>query len=183
MKKYFSILALFVFAFVLFSCGGAKKSALGTEIEIPLTGKEYQSNSEFWRYTTEGTSPEISVAKEIAIQAAREQLAATVESNVKMVIDRYAENYNIAGKTELAQVYEREAVTAVKQTITGTEIVGEKMFRTENGNYRYFICLQLSKQSIMNQIMDNFEKEEKMRTEFNREEFRKFFEEEISKLK
>lgn len=183
MRKYFSILALFVLALSLFSCGGAKKSALGTEIEMPLTGKEYQTNSEYWRYTTEGTSPEISVAKEIAMQDARVQLAAIVESNVKMVIDGYAENYNISGKTDLANVYEREAVTAVKQTISGTEIVGEKLFRTKDGNYKYFICLQLSKKNIMNQIMENYINDEKIKTEFNRENFRKFFEEEINKLK
>ncbi len=185
MKNFYFI--LFVAALFLVSCGSSKKAArkssLGTEIEMPLSGKEYQTNQEYWRYTTEGVSPEMSVAKEIAVQAGREQLAATVQANVKMVVDRYAENYNISKQVDLAQIYERQAITAVEQTLVGTEVAGEKMFKMEDGNYKCFICMQLSKQSVEEQIIANLEDEAKIKAEFDREAFRKIFDEEMGKLK
>ena len=187
MKRTSVILSVLLSSLMVVSCGSSKqttnKTSIGTEIEIPLSGIEYQSNSEYWRYTTEGVSPQMSVAKEIAVQAAREQLAATVQSNVDMVVDRYAKNFNIGDEAELTQVYERQAITAVSQTLSGSEVIGEKMFRLENGNYRCFVCMQLSKQKVVDQIIPNIENEEKIKTEFDREEFRKIFENEIGKLK
>lgn len=187
MKRISVVLSVALFTLLCVSCASSKKAAnkmsIGTEIKMPLSGKEYQSNSEYWRYTSEGVSPQMSVAKEIAVQSAREQLAATAQSNVKMVIDRYAKNFNIGDKADLSQMYERQAVTAVSQTLVGSEIIGEKMFRLENGNYKCFVCMQLSKQSVKEQIISNIEKEEKLRTEFNREEFRKVFDNEMENLK
>lgn len=115
--------------------------SIGTEIEMPLSGKEYQSNSEYWRYTSEGVSPQMSVAKEIAVQSAREHLAATVQSNVEMVVDRYAKNFNIGDKADLTQLYERRALTAVSQTLKGSEVIGEKCsdWKTEIINVSY-VC-------------------------------------------
>ena len=43
--------------------------------------------------------------------------------------------------------------------------------------------MQLSKQKVVDQIISNIENEEKIKTEFDREEFRKIFENEIGKLK
>lgn len=187
MKRIGVILSVALFSVLSISCASSKKSvnkmSIGTEIEVPLSGKDYQSNSEYWRYTTEGVSPEMSVAKEIAIQAAREQLAATVQSNVKMVIDRYAKNFNIGDNADLSQMYERQAVTAVQQTLLGSEIIGEKMFRLDNGVYKCFVCMQLSKKNVKERIISNIEEEEKLRTEFNREKFRDIFDKEMDNLK
>lgn len=187
MKKYYFILSVFILAMNFIACGSSKKAAIkesmGTEVKMPLSDKEYQTDSEYWRYTTEGTSPEMSVAKEIAVQAAREQIAAMVQAEIKLVTDRYAENFNIAGKTELAQIYERQAITAVKQTIVGSEVVGEKMFRTEDGLFKCFVCVQLNKSQVEEQIIASFENEEKIKTDFKRNEFRKIFDEETNKMK
>ncbi|MBM6961836.1 hypothetical protein H6A61_13390 [Bacteroides caecigallinarum] len=187
MKKISFILSVVLASLLVVSCGSSKKAAnkmsIGTEIEMPLSGKEYQSNSEYWRYTSEGVSPQMSVAKEIAVQSAREHLAATVQSNVEMVVDRYAKNFNIGDKADLTQLYERRALTAVSQTLKGSEVIGEKMFRLENGNYKCFVCMQLSKQSVKDEILSNFEQDEKIKTELDREEFKKVFDSEIEKLK
>lgn len=187
MKRISVILSVVLFSVLFVSCISSKKAAnkmsIGTEIEMPLSGEEYQSNSEYWRYTTEGVSPEMSVAKEIAIQSAREQLAAIVQSNVEMVVDRYAKNFNIGDNADLSQMYEKRAISSVKQTLIGCEVIGEKMYRLENGNYKCFVCMQLSKKSVKERIISDIEKEEKLQTEFDREMFGKVFDREMKKNK
>lgn len=187
MKKISAILFLALVLVSFSSCGSSKKmankAAVGVEIDVPLSGKEYQNDNEYWRYTASGVSPDMSVAKEIAVQAAREQLAASVKADVELVADRYAKNFNIGDKAELVQNYERQAITAVKQTLVGSEIIGEKMYRLENGNYKCFVCMQLSKQEVVEQVIKAYENEEKIRAEFDQAEFRKIFEKEIGKLK
>lgn len=186
MKRISIVLSIVLVSVFVISCGSSKRTAnkmsLGTEIKMPLSDKKYQSDKEFWRFTAEGVSPEMSVAKEIAIQSARDQLAATVQSNVKMIVERYTKNFNIGDMADLSQMYERQAITAVNQTLIGSELVGEKMFRLENGNYKCFVCMQLSKHSVKERIISNIEKEEKNQIEFNKEEFRKVFDNELKGL-
>ena len=43
--------------------------------------------------------------------------------------------------------------------------------------------MQLSKQSVKDEILSNFEQDEKIKTELDREEFKKVFDSEIEKLK
>ena len=62
------------------------------EEAIPLSGAQYRSNAEYYRAVQNGVSTERSTAQKIAMQNCRQDLAAAIQADVKLVIENYVKN-------------------------------------------------------------------------------------------
>lgn len=152
------------------------------EIAIPLSGPDYSSNKHYWRSVQMGTSTEVSMAKKVALQNARQDLAATVQAQIKAVLENYGQNANVDNRAQSENLYQELTRTVVNQTLVGADIAGEKLFQTEDGNYRYHICLQMSKDAVANEMIKQLSEDEIMKLEFDRERFKKVYDEELEKF-
>ena len=68
------------------SCGGPKKMEAtedSQEVILPLSGKEFQSDKEFYRAKSSGKSPDIATAKKIALNNAKAEVAGLISSKIK----------------------------------------------------------------------------------------------------
>ncbi len=186
MKKNLFIACTLLLGIACTSCASSK-AAQSTpitsgevEVTIPLSGPQYQSNAEYWRATQLGTSKDIAMAKKVAMQNARQELAATVQAEVKAVIENYGQNASMGANNENEALYQELARTVVNQQLNGVELVGEKLFKLENGDYRYHVCLQMSRAALGESLGDTLSNEERLKLEFDRAQFKKVFDEEMA---
>ena len=189
MKKYFYFAAVAIIATLSTGCFATKGTApdpKGTapdpkgpiEITQPLSGKEYRSNSEYWRSVQFGKSDDMSMARKVAMQSARQELAASIVADVNSIMEIYGQNHSEKAKS----MYEELGTTTVKQSLRDVEVVGEKCFLYEDGTYQYHICLQISKLQVMKELEDKLAQEAKLNLEFDRERFRKVRDAEFQKF-
>lgn len=183
-KSMFLVCAFALAAFACTSCGSSKKTASVTpdevEVAIPLDGPEYQSDANYWRATASGVSNNMEIAKKVAVQNARQELAGMVKSQLKQVIDNYTNNIEADGVAAGTNLYESQAYTVVDQELTGVEQVGQKMFKQADGSYRYHVCLQMSKQAVEEKVSDALAEDAKLGAMFDRSQFKKTYEEQMA---
>ena len=68
----------------------------------------------------------------------------------------------------------------VGQQLRDVQVVEEKMFRQDNGSFRYYVCMQLPKAALEAAIEDAIAKDAKLNLEFDRAQFKKIFEEQMA---
>ena len=160
------------------SCSSSKKAsgpaapAGMVEEAIPLSGAQYRSNAEYYRAVQNG----VSTAQKIAMQNCRQDLAAAIQADVKLVIENYVKNQDTGVAAEHKSQYQELAYTAVGQQLRDVQVVEEKMFRQDNGSFRYYVCMQLPKAALEDAIA----KDAKLNLEFDRAQFKKIFEEQMA---
>ena len=189
MKKMLYWTGVLTLTILFASCSSSRKASKSTpvtpgeiEVTIPLGGPEYQSDAEYWRAVQTGTSKDMSMAKKVAMQNARQDLAATVQHEVKAVIENYGQNAAVGAKNENEALYQEMARTVINQQMNGVELVGEKLFRLEDGSYRYHVCLQMSRESLGAGLSDALSNDDRLNLEFDKAQFKKVFDEEMARF-
>ena len=107
-------------------------------------------------------------------------LAAAIQADVKLVIENYVKNQDTGVAAEHKSQYQELAYTAVGQQLRDVQVVEEKMFRQDNGSFRYYVCMQLPKAALEAAIEDAIAKDAKLNLEFDRAQFKKIFEEQMA---
>ncbi|GHT18361.1 hypothetical protein AGMMS4957_00530 [Bacteroidia bacterium] len=167
------------------SCGGAKKlsSEVGaTEVVIPLSGKEYRTDKDFFRATQSGKSPDLATSKKIALTNAKAELAGNVQSTIKAVTENYTNQRAVGDKLEFENKFEENARVVVNQGLNDVKIIGEKTFKEKDGKYTYYIAIEMSKEPVVNNIADRISKDSKLQLDFDKHQFQKVFDEEMKKF-
>ncbi len=187
MKKNLWFVGTLLSVLVCASCASSKKASKTTpvttdevEVSIPLDGPEYRTNAEYWRAVQMGTSKDVSMAKKVAMQNARQDLAATVQHDVRAVIENYGQNASTGTNTENEALYQEMSRTVINQQMNGVELVGEKLFRLADGSFRYHVCLQMSKEALGAKLSDALSNDERLKLEFDKAQFKKVFDEEMA---
>jgi hypothetical protein len=75
----------------------------------------------------------MAMAKKVAMQNARQELASTIESEVKSMMESYGRNVDIDAQSKYESIYEELTRTVVNQKLAGVEVIEEKIFKTEAG--------------------------------------------------
>ena len=104
-KTLFAI-AIIALSVTAVSCGGKKKAALGTKVEVPCGDDKYHSDKNYFRGTGMGESTNLSTAKRKASLDANAMLAASVNRTIKTVSDRYTQDITVGDASEFAEKFE-----------------------------------------------------------------------------
>lgn len=186
MKKYLYGATALLFLVSTTSCSSSKK-AIGTpapvgmtEETVPLSGPQYRSDAEYFRAVQNGVSTDRSTAQKIAMQNCRQELAANIQAELQVVIENYVKEQNTGVAAENKSQYQEMAYTTVKQQLNDVQIVEEKIYRQEDGSYRFYVCLQMSKSAIETAVEAAIAKDAKLNLEFDRDQFTKIFEERMT---
>ena len=182
MKKYFYFVAVAIIATLSTSCTATKSTVPAdngaVNVKIPLSGKEYSSNNEYWRAKQSGKSDDMSMARKVAMQNARQELGTSIEAQLKAFMENYSQNFDDKAKA----AYEELGTTTVKQALRNIEVAGEECLQYQDGTYVYHICLQISKLQVMKELEDKLAQEAKLNLEFDRERFRELRDAEFQKF-
>jgi hypothetical protein len=179
--------------FCTFSCGSSKKveNTSGavkqatdgmTEISIPLSGKEYQSNKEFFRAKSSGKSPDMATAKKIALNNAKAEIAGLIKSKIKSVTDNYTNQRSVTSAQDFENKFENITREVVSQELNDVNIIGEKVFKDKSGNVEYYVAIEVSKEAILNGISDKVSHDQKLQIDFDKKKFEDVMNSEMEKI-
>ena len=181
MKKISLLLGAALMVLVMASCG-SKKQVASANFPCP----ECKASTEVFRYLGQHVAAgdrQMQQARSMAANNARTELASMVEATVKNVIDNYTSEYITDDQAEFKQRTQGLARTVVNQVLRGTPVICEgTMPGSTPGNIICFACVELTGKSVLDGIANKIGNEEKLRTDFEYEKFKKVLEEEMSKL-
>ncbi|MGN0007373.1 MAG: hypothetical protein ACI35T_04685 [Alistipes sp.] len=191
MKRNLFIICSVALAVLAVSCSSTQKVTRTASPEgmveqtLPFSEAKYHSDADAYRAVQSGVSTEMSMAKKIAIQNASQEIAAAVQTDLSSVIENYAKSQKLPSQEVPAYEESLTELTysVVQQTISGITLVDEKMFKESNGAYRYFVCMELSKEGLKNNILEKVKNDEKLSSDFAYEEFKKIYEQKLAEFK
>ena len=147
------------------------------EIQIPFTEKKYKSDENFFRASSYGKSPDMSMAQGIALTNAKKVLAGLIETKVQSVIQIYTVQAEVNDKVDFGRITNEMIKNTVNQVLNDVHVMDEKAIR--NGNLiEYYMVLEIQKKKVEEKIESAITMEG---VQLEREKFEQVFEEEMKK--
>ncbi len=161
------------------SCGSSKDTNKGENvINMYCHGSEFQSDKEHFRFSDFAESTDYSMAKDKAYNRVKTGLAGMINTKVKAMTDNYTKNYVQDGGEEVKNRYEAISRQVVNQELSGLKVICEKATE-KDGKYRYYICMELTGEDILNNLANKISEDSKLRTDFEYEKFKNEFQKEM----
>ncbi|MFZ4462822.1 MAG: hypothetical protein ACOYN5_03200 [Bacteroidales bacterium] len=195
MKNVIRLTAFIAFISVLASCGSSKKVipqpvpsqqqtsiGFGPKVVIPCLEKSYDDN-EYFRDLGQGKNLNAQNARTAAIGSAKSMIHQKLGGFVQGLTTDYTRT--MAGQVgeNTQRAMEGELNTLVEKMLNDAEKICEEMTQDQNGAYNSFIVLQISKSELVDKMANTLSADEELKIEFNRDQFRKFAEEKLEKMK
>jgi hypothetical protein len=159
------------------------KEVVGTEMKtLPCQGPRFSTDDKFFRASQIGTSSDLSLAKEKALTLTKQQLAGFIQSKMKSVTDRYVNEREIGNKSEFSQKFENLTREVVEQTLTDIRVACEQPTMLDDGRYRIFIALEISKDDLFNSVNNRISRQDIIQLEYDKSKFEQIFNEEMRKV-
>jgi hypothetical protein len=181
MKKSFLIVAAAALAMgaTLSSCGPKSVTQVAGEKKVTVPCADKTTDKDFFRGFGVGQSKDLNTARQKARMAANEELAGSMTTIIKSVLERYV---NDAGNVpaDFSQTFEGMAKQVINQEINNLEIACHETTQTQDGMYKYYIAVQASKKDVLEKLERQAAADQKLETLFNREKFRQNFDAEMA---
>ena len=172
--------------FFAFSCHSSKKvekpSSGMEEITVPLSGKDYQSNKDFFRAKSVGKSPDMATAKKIALNNAKSEVAGLIQTKIKSVTDNYTNQRSVTDAQDFENKFENLSREVVSQSIEDVHIIGEKVFKNKTGTIEYYVAIEVSKEAILNGITNKVGQDKKIQIDYDKKKFEEILNAEMAKM-
>jgi hypothetical protein len=153
-----------------------------TEVIIPCSGPEFFTNDKVFRANNLGESMDQATAKKKAMSNARADLAQSINTQVKGVIDNYVNSREMNNREEVGERYESLMREVVDQRLSGVKTICEKMMKTASGNYKSYVAIELSAQDLLSAYNERLSSDERLRIDYDYEKFKETFEKEMEKM-
>lgn len=174
---------------LLISFGACKNSAPTqvtpaheTEVIVPCSGPDYFSTGELFRANSIGESADQVVAKKKALSNARAEMASQVSTTIKAVTDNYLNSREFNNQEELEERFESLNREVIDQQLNGTRVICEKQTKTSEGRYKTYIVLELDPELVLSSYNERLSSDDKLRIDYDYEQFKKTFDEEMKKM-
>jgi hypothetical protein len=185
MKKVLWILAAVL---VMLSCGSVEVSAKKEKkVKIPC---HQLTNKQTLRANGNAVSPNMQNATDKAIAAARRELATSIEATINRVLEDFSSSYDVNEQADFRSRTKDLSRTVVSQKLQGSILSCSEMRQVkEKGGkitYHAYVTIELTSNELLDNLLANTKKaisdSEKLRTDFEYEQFKKTFDEEMAKL-
>ncbi|MCK5856175.1 MAG: hypothetical protein KAG64_01725 [Bacteroidales bacterium] len=185
-----SLIAMLVIsAFVISSCGGSKKIDKDTaertggfhELTLPCADKG-KSDKKFFRASSVGHSRDLATSREKALLMTKQRLATLINSTLKSVTERYANEMDAGQGGEFSQTFENLTRDVVKQQLSDVIIICEKTGQKDDGSYETYMAIEMDKDVILKGINAGISRDKKMEVLYDKERFKKTYEDEMTKM-
>lgn len=177
----------------LSSCKSKKKQAEAeaakppggeTEIKVMCSGPEFFTDDKVFRANNLGESQDQATSKKKAMANARADLASSIQTTIKGVIDNYVNSRELNNKEEVAERFEGLTREVLDQKLVGVKTICEKQVTVNaTGNYKTYVAIELSAQDLLAAYNERLSKDERLRIDYDYEKFKDTFDKEMEKLK
>lgn len=192
MKKL-HLLVMAMLAIVFASCGSSKQMTNsqpqqqnqrmqeGVSIVIPCVDVSYDDEN-YYRDLGIGTALNPQMARKAAVKEAQSMIKERLNGVVKGLSVDYSRTVSGNAPSDKVQgIIESEFNTVIDQVLNNADKVCEDLVKLQDGNYRAYYAIQISKKEIVNKAAEAISMEEEFGIEFKREQFRKYAEEYLEK--
>lgn len=174
--------------FTLVGCGSSKQ-VVNTqeqglrELEIPCEGYG-NDTQEYFAGIGVGENVNLQNARVAALKSAQEMIKLKIGGMVKGLRETY--NKSVAGnaaQNDVSGIDENDFIQVVDRMLNDAEQTCEKRYQTQTGTYQVHLAVRISKKELAQKVSDKLTEDDKLRTEYDRERFRKFAQEYMEGLK
>ncbi|MDR3328557.1 MAG: hypothetical protein LBS63_00420 [Prevotellaceae bacterium] len=166
------------------SCGGTKdvvKASGEQKITVPCAGAAFRTDKDFFRGVGDATSKSLSTARDKARMIANTALSGSITTTMKSVAERYV---NDAGQSpaDYSETFESMTKQVINQQISNVGVACEETTQANDGMFHVYMAVEASKEEVFKALERSAGAEKKLETIFNREKFRKQFDDEMAQF-
>jgi hypothetical protein len=187
--NYYSFLIVALAGTLVISCNSTKKNNQvktppkgEVEVVVPCSGPDFFTNTKFFRANSIGESMDQVTSKKKALANARAELASSIQTTVKAVTDNYVSSREMNNKEQVEERFEQLNREVVDQKLTGVRTICEKLMKTEEGNYKTYIAIELSADELVAAYNEKLSKDERLKIDYDYEKFKETFNQEMEKM-
>lgn len=178
-----SFVAITLAAVVFAGCSKKAAAPKGeTKVTVPCSGPDYFTTSKFFRANSIGESSDQVTSKRKALSNARNELAQAIQTTVKTVTDNYVNSREMNNREEVEERFESLNREVVDQTLSGIRTICEKLMKTEQGNFKTYIAIELSADELVSKYNERLSKDERLKIDYDYEKFKETFDKEMAKM-
>ncbi len=160
----------------------SNKSEVGKILEALPCEDSGKSDKKFFRASGMATSSDLALSKEKALLNAKQRLVTLINSNTKTVTDRYVNEREFTESSEFEAKFENLTREVADETINNLVVTCEKASVLDNGKYRGFVAVEVSREDILNGINKKVTSQQKIQVDYDKKKFEEIFNQEMSKL-
>jgi hypothetical protein len=167
------------------SCKGKQKAEAPrgeVAIKVACSGKDYFSTKSKFRASAVGESLDQATAKKKAMSNAKSELAGSIQTTIKATIDNYVNSREFNNKEQVEEKFEGLSREVINQKLSGVTVICEEPFLTAQGKTKYYVCLELGADDLVDAINERLTKDESLRIDYDYEKFKETFNKEMEKL-
>ena len=187
--RIFKIVTLFAVS-TLLVVGCKSKEEVGVSpkqqgevlLEQYCSGKDFFSDKKTFRASAIGESLDQMTSKKKARSNAQSELAKTMNSTMQIVGDNYVSSTEFNNKEEVTESFNEMARTIVNEELRGAIKICEKFTQTSEGKYKCYMAIELSADKLVAKYHERLSKDEKVKAQYNYEQFKKTFEEAMEQI-
>jgi hypothetical protein len=193
MKKLHLLGMAAIFAIAFASCGSNKQMVNnqpqqqnqrmqeGVSIVIPCVDASYDDD-DYYRDLGIGTALNPQMARKAAVKEAQSMVKERLNGVVKGLASDYSRSVSGNASSDKVQgIIENEFNTVIDQMLNNADKVCEDLVKLQDGNYRAYYAIQISKKEIVNKATEAISNDEEIEIQFHRDQFRKYAEEYLEK--
>ena len=151
-------------------------------LEQYCSGKDFFSDKKTFRASAIGESIDQMTSKKKARSNAQSELAKTINSTMQIVGDNYVSSTEFNNKEEVTESFNEMARTIVNEELRGAIKICEKFTQTTEGKYKCYMAIELSADKLVAKYHERLSKDEKVKAQYNYEQFKKTFEEAMEQI-
>lgn len=156
-------------------------SPAGTTFDLPCSGVG-TSDKEYYRQLGIGKDVDLSLAQRKAVQNAKSIIRDRLGEQVKGLVSDYSKTYSKSGKgADMEGILEREFTGVIDKALDDADNPCEKAAQLNTGEFQYYYVVEIRKSDLANKMADAIGNNDKLRAEFDRDQFRKYAEEYMRK--
>lgn len=193
MKKLHLLGMATIFAIAFASCGSEKqvvnnqpqqqnqRMQEGVSIVIPCVDASYDDD-DYYRDLGIGTALNPQMARKAAVKEAQSMVKERLNGVVKGLASDYSRSVSGNASSDKVQgIIENEFNTVINQMLNNADKVCEDLVKLQDGNYRAYYAIQISKKEIVKKATEAISNDEELEIQFHRDQFRKYAEEYLEK--
>jgi hypothetical protein len=169
------------------ACGKKKKLAEKnappageTAIKEYCSGDEFFSDKKYFRANALGESSDQATAKKKAMANARADLASSLQTTIKGVIDNYVNSREFNNREEIEERFEGLTREVIDQNLSGVKTICSQPVQVNaTGAFKYYVAIELSGADIADDYNERITKDERLKIDYDYEKFRAIFDQEM----
>lgn len=181
-KFIFSIISLGLLI-LLTACPTATTEKIVQKTNEDDLVKEYcqaQSDKNFYRAHASIKHPDLGESEYEAVQFAKAQMAENISQTIKSVTDRYKKTRTINNVVEFDKSVEGIVRYVSEVDLSDVKVICTKVIRMkEEGLYQRFVAVEMSKESVIQDLENKISEDDAMYQDYKRNEMRKILESEF----